>query len=395
MAIVLTGIGARTPLGCSFEECLDNLQKGIPCVGDIENYCTDGYEMTAAGEIRHDGEVVRTPPDVDRKVHFFEQALEELGRKTRYSERYRSDELMLNVGGGVDYFDFDSYMRVRNLEAIHYKMNAEMQDLGHRYGIRGGCHLFSSACTASAHAIGLSLRILRRNLAGAVITGGADSMIAHLPFIGFYKLGALSMSDDASAFKCKPCDLRASGTVLSEASVAIMMENSDNVPSDIPVLAEVAGYGCTMDAYAVTEPEPSGEQAAKAIEAALADAGIGPDEIDCIHIHGTGTPKCGPVEYAALKRVFGDRTGSIPVYSMKGQVGHAIGSCTAVEMIGVIHSLEAQEVLPTVNFNTPNPAAPLRLITGSPLRMPIKYVLKINSAFGGHNTALILKKWEK
>lgn len=395
MAIVVTGIGARTPLGCSCGECLDTLRKGTPCVGDIENYCTDGYEMTAAGEIRHDGKVVHTPSTVDRKMYFFEQALEELETGTRFSNRYNPEELMLNVGGGVDYFDFGTYLENHNLDAIHFKMNAEMQALAQRNGIHAGCHLFSSACTASAQAIGFSLRILRRNLARAVITGGADSMIAPLSFLGFYKLGALSMSADDAPLKCKPCDLRADGTVLSEASVAILMENSDNVPSDIPILAEVAGYGCTMDAFAVTEPEPSGEQAAKAIEVALEDAGIGPDEIDCIHIHGTGTPKCGPAEYNAIKRVFGDRAESIPVYSMKGQVGHAIGSCTAVEMIGVLHSLKSQEVLPTVNFSKPNPAAPLRLITGEPLKMPIRYVLKINSAFGGHNTALILKKWER
>jgi 3-oxoacyl-[acyl-carrier-protein] synthase II len=151
-----------------------------------------------------------------------------------------------------------------------------------------------------------------------------------------------------------------------------------------------------MDAYAVTDPDPSGVPAAEAVRQALDDAGIGPEQIDCVHLHGTGTSKCAPAEYNTLRLVFGEKRASeIPVYSMKGQVGHLIAACTAIEMLGVVYSLKHQVVLPTVNFSEPDPRAPLNVVKDRPLSMPIRYVLKLNSAFGGHNTALIIKKWEK
>jgi|GEM_PF-957746 len=402
MAIVITGFGARSPLGCSYEESLETLSAGRPCVDDIRNLCTDGYTITAAGEIRHDGEVVLTPPTVDRKIHFLDEALHELSDKTRFQERYRPQELMLNIGGGVDYFDLDSFYGAgfSNADEIlssgtYHRIAADMRALAARWHLDAGCHVSASACTASAHAIGLSWRLLRRKLAGAIVCGGADSMISHPAFLGFSTLGALSTSEDPSPRKCKPCDLHSSGTVLGEASVAMLMEDSANVPEDIEILAEIVGYGCSMDAYSVTDPEPSGTSAAEAVRAALDEAGITPDDIDCLHLHGTGTIKCAPAEYNCLQRIFGDRLKDIPAYSMKGQVGHMIGSCTAVEMLGVVYSLKHQVVLPTVNFETPHPLAPFRLIQGEPLHTPIRYILKLNSAFGGHNTALIIKKWER
>nr|MCR4860177.1 hypothetical protein [Bacteroidales bacterium] len=271
---------------------------------------------------------------------------------------------------------------------------ADMRKLAANWHFDAGCHIFASACTASAQAIGLSWRLLRRHLAGAIVSGGSDAMISHPAFLGFSTLGALSTGTDPAPGRCKPCDLRSNGTVLGEASVAILMEDAANVPEGMDILAEIAGYGCSMDAFSVTDPEPSGNAAADAVRMALDEAHIRPDSIDCIHLHGTGTIKCGPAEYNCLKQVFGERIKDIPVYSMKGQVGHAIGSCTAVEMLGTVYSLQYQTVLPTINFETPHPQAPFRIVRDAPLRMPIRYILKVNSAFGGHNTALIIKKWE-
>lgn len=171
----------------------------------------------------------------------------------------------------------------------------------------------------------------------------------------------------------------------------LLLEES-SLAREEEILAEIVGYGCTMDAYAITDPDPSARQLARAINLALIDAGLTPGLIDCVHLHGTGTPKNAPAEYLALRQVFGDRVAELPVYSMKGQTGHLIGSCTAVEMLGVLHSIREQEVLPTLNFTERDPAAPLYVVQGKPLSMPIRYVLKLNSSFGGHNVALIIKK---
>ena len=402
MAVVITGFGARSPLGCSFEESLETLRAGTPCVGDIENLDTRGYQYTAAGEIRHDGKVVRTDAGVDRKTHFLDQALEELSARTGFTQRYRPDELMLNIGSGVDHFDIERFIASGESfpdgilrSGTYHQLAADMRALAAKWHFDAGCHLFASACTASAQAIGLSWRLLRRGLAGAVVSGGSDAMITHPAFLGFSVLGALSGSAEPAPVKCRPCDLHSDGTVLGEASVAMLMEDAARVPEGQPVLAEIVGYGCSMDAWSVTDPEPSGAAAAEAVRAALDEAGIPPDRIDCIHLHGTGTVKCAPAEYNCLHRIFGERLRDIPAYSMKGQVGHMIGSCTAVEMLGVVYSLQHQVVLPTVNFRTPHPDAPFRMVKDRPLHTPIRYILKMNSAFGGHNTALIIKKWER
>lgn len=400
MAVVITGFGACSPLGCSFAESLETLREGNPCVDDIRNFPVDGYPYTAAGEIREGGEVVRTPVGVDRKIHFLERSLQELSRATGFTGRYDPSQRMLNLGTGIDYFELESVMESEDIsldsllkKGLYHDIGPEMKELARKWEFGAGCHLFASACTASAHAIGLSWRLMKRGLAHAVVTGGSDSMIFPGGYLGFSALGALTASDEPSPVKCRPCDLSSSGTVLGEASVVMLLEDSARAPHGTP-LAQIIGYGSSTDAYSVTDPDPSGEAAAWAVREALDEAGLRPEQIDCIHLHGTGTVKCAPAEYNCLYRVFGERLKTIPAYSMKGQVGHMIGSCTAVEMLGVVYSLQNQVVLPTVNFRTPHPEAPFRMVTGTPLPLKVRHILKINSAFGGHNTAIVFKRWE-
>ncbi|MDD2492074.1 MAG: hypothetical protein PHV12_07795, partial [Bacteroidales bacterium] len=174
----------------------------------------------------------------------------------------------------------------------------------------------------------------------------------------------------------------------------LLLEDSSSArPKDI--LAEIIGYATSMDSYEVTDPVPEGTSLADAMERALKEASVTPDMIDCVHLHGTGTPKNAPAEYNALKKVFGERVNTLPVYSMKGQIGHLIGSCGAMELLGAIYSLKNQVVLPTINFEEQDPRAPLYVIKERPHKVRIKYLLKTNSSFGGENTALVLKKWEK
>jgi 3-oxoacyl-(acyl-carrier-protein) synthase len=147
-----------------------------------------------------------------------------------------------------------------------------------------------------------------------------------------------------------------------------------------------------MDACSVTDPEPGGESLAKAALQSIEEAGIQPDAIDCVHLHGTGTPKNAPAESNAMKIVFREKFRDIPVFSLKGQTGHLIAACGALELLGVIYSLRFQKVPPTINFQEPDPSAPLRVITGKPLDREIRYVLKLNSAFGGQNSAFVVKR---
>ena len=397
MSVVITGFEIQSPLGCTTEENFATLRSGIPCVGSIQNFDTEGFSMSAAGEIRENGQVVKTPPNIDRKIYFLDRVLNRLIENTNLNSRYPSHERMMNVGSGVDYIDLSSFFNNKEFKKSsnqetdsYYKTASQIKSLAKEHDILGGCNIFAAACVASAQAIGLSYRMLKHGKQGAILTGGSESMISYVNYIGFYLLGAMS-ADTNPARSCRPFDRRRSGTVLGEGASMLLLENS-TMAKEETILAEIVGYGCTMDAYAITDPDPSARMLAKAIDLALNDARIAPDVIDCVHLHGTGTLKNAPAEYLALRQVFGDRVSELPVFSMKGQVGHLIASCTAVEFLGVIHSIQKQEVLPTINFEESDPEAPLFVVRDKPLSIPVKYVLKLNSAFGGHNTALIIKK---
>lgn len=397
MSVVITGFEIQSPLGCTLEENFVNLQAGMPCVDFIQNFDTEGFLMNAAGEIRENGQVVKTPSNIDRKIYFLDRVLDRLIENTNLDSRYEPNERIINVGSGVDYMDIFSFIKKGEYQKSlneetdsYYKTAAQIKLLANTKHILGGCNIFAAACVASAQAIGLSYRMLKHGMKRAILTGGSESMISYVSYMGFYLLGAMS-SDNNPARSCKPFDLRRSGTVLGEGSAMLLLEDSA-LAKEETILAEIAGYGCTMDAYAITDPDPSARMLAKAIDLALKDAGIAPEVIDCVHLHGTGTLKNAPAEYLALRQVFGDRVSELPVYSMKGQIGHLIASCTAIELLGVIHSIQKQEVLPTINFEESDPEAPLFVVRDKPLSIPVKYVLKLNSAFGGHNTALIIKK---
>lgn len=397
MSVVITGFEIQSPLGCTTEENFTNLQAGLPCVDYIRNFNTDGFSMSAAGEIRDNGQVVKTDSNIDRKVYFLDRVLNQLIENTNLYSRYASHERILNVGSGVDYIDLPSFFQNKEFqqslneeEDSYYKTAAQIKSLARELDILGGCNIFAAACVASAQAIGLSYRMIKHGMKRAILTGGSESMISHVNYMGFFLLGAMS-SDTNPARSCKPFDRRRSGTVLGEGAAMLLLEDSSKARKE-SILAEIVGYGCTMDAYAITDPDPSAQMLAKAIRLALIDAGIAPEVIDCVHLHGTGTLKNAPAEYLALRQVFGDRVSELPVFSMKGQIGHLIASCTAVELLGVIHSIQKQEVLPTINFEETDPEAPLFVVRDKPLSLPVRYVLKLNSAFGGHNTALIIKK---
>ena len=400
MSVVITGIGVKSPLGCTVREAMENIGKGTRCVADIENLDTKGFSQTAAGEIRSNGKVVKTEPWTDRKAKFLEEAISDLFTESTQTSGYTPEDIALNIGSGVDYVDVETLYKKRQFEnppgeevPAHYKSVELINQIAAKYNIKGGVNIFTAACAASSQAIGTSYRMIKKGYRRAAITGGSDSMINYVNYIGFQHLGAMASGFEAP-YACKPFDKNRNGTILGEGAIVLFLENESKAAKK-DILAQIVGYGTTMDAYAVTDPDPEATSLANAIEKALEDAGITPDMIDCVHLHGTATPKNAPSEYKALKQVFGSKTESLPVYSLKGQTGHLIGSCGALEMLSAIYSLQHQVVLPTVNFQEQDPEAPLYVIKDKPLEIKIDYLLKLNSSFGGENTALVLKRFVK
>jgi 3-oxoacyl-[acyl-carrier-protein] synthase II len=394
--VVITGAGAVSPLGSGKEEFFAGLRAGFRGIDHIRSFDTRHFPSALGAEARAGGEVIPSAGDCDRKAMFMNSALQELFRDsdiTSYEPRAR----LLHLGVGIDYFDLPGYVE-RPAEEHWTRFSARasraVEGFAQKFALSGGHGANVSACVASTQAMGWALRKLRREPDKAVVTGGFDSMLSHLHYMGFYNLGALADWGGEPAGACRPFDRHRCGLVIGEGAVAYLFENARCADPE-RILCEIAGYGSTMDAYMVTDPEPSGRMLAEAARQAIADAGITPHEIDSLDLHGTGTVKNALAEVRALELVFGERYREIPAFALKGQIGHLIGACGAMEVLGVIDALQRQRLLPSANCEEADPEIPLKLIRGEPYPMQIRYVLKLNAAFGGQNTALVLKKYEQ
>lgn len=397
--VVITGAGAVSAAGNSVAEIMRSIETARKCTGEMRSFDTYRFPAKVGAEVRLEESGNSSGSAVDRKEVFFDMALSELFSSCSWLNRYGPAKRVMNIGAGMDYFDLSGYIasgeaRNGNWKNFSKKSYTVAEALAGKYSIDGGCLVNVTACVASSQAVGLSFRMLKRDGGGRVIiTGGFDSMLNHLHYMGFYMLGALSRWEGPPEEACRPFDRQRSGLVLGEGACVLAMQALEDAEPE-SIMAEVVGYSSTMDAYMVTDPDPEGTSMARAAEEAIAEAGISPDDIGCVHLHGTGTVKNELAEYKVMRHLFGERATEIPVYSMKGQVGHLIGACGAIELLGVIYSLQNQAVPVTVNFSEPDPEVPFKVIKDESLRMDIVHVLKLNAAFGGQNTALVLKRYQ-
>ena len=393
--IVVTALGIASPIGTGQSEFFSALHRGYSGIDHIKNFNTNFFPVDFGGEVHSNGNVLESPPAADRKALFIRTALDELYKHPAV-HRYTAASRCLYLGAGIDYFDFPSFTENRHVSAwTDFSRRAAhvVNELAGEYSIEGGHCANAAACAASSQALGLSMRILRNAENLAVISGGFDSMLSHLHYMGFYNLGALSNWQGRAEGACRPFDKNRCGLVIGEGAAAFLLENAQNAEPE-NILCELAGFASTMDAYMVTDPEPSGRCLAGAALAAIDDAGISPDAIDVVDLHGTGTIKNALAEMNALRIIFPGRYGEIPVFCLKGQIGHLIAACGAMELPGIIDMLKYQRVLPSVNCDEPDPDLPLNIIRKEPYHTRINYVLKLNAAFGGQNTALVVKKYE-
>ena len=271
--------------------------------------------------------------------------------------------------------------------------NAAAAAVSMKYGLKGQMYSVVSACSSGAHAIGCALRMIQYDDADAVVVGGAEATLTPFGFGSFNSMQALSPTGIS-----RPFDARRDGFVMGEgAGVLVLEEASAAAARGARVLGEVTGYGSTSDAYHLTAPEPSGAAATRAIELALSDADIGPDEVDYINAHGTSTQLNDAAETAALKRALGEeRARQIPVSSTKSAIGHLLGAAGAVEAVATVQTLATRVIPPTVGYEVPDPdcdldyvpgeARPLVLSNGHP---PV--AISNSFAFGGHNVTLVFR----
>jgi 3-oxoacyl-[acyl-carrier-protein] synthase II len=275
-------------------------------------------------------------------------------------------------------------------------LNAAAGHIAIAHGLGGPNWGVASACASANHAMGTALRTIQYGDADVMLTGGSEAAMTYLAIAGFSNMGALSTRNDAPEKASRPFDKNRDGFVLGEGAAILVFESLDHARArDARIYAEVLGIGNSDDAYHITAPDPDGTGGAYAMNAALKDAGIKPEQMSYINAHGTSTPLNDKIETAAIKRTFGDFAKKIPVSSTKSMIGHLLGAAAAVEMVATVLSIRDNVVHPTANYETPDPECDLDYVPGTKRSVEVKYAMSNSLGFGGHNSAMIVGKFQK
>lgn len=270
--------------------------------------------------------------------------------------------------------------------------NVATAHVANAYRARGYNATLVAACASGTQAVGEAMRAIRHGLCDVVLAGGTEAWITEIGLIGFSLLGALSKWDGDPARASRPFDKTRDGFVPSEGAAMFVIEELDHARRrGAEVLAEVAGYGCTNDAFHLVAPDPDAKGAAESIELALADAGLSPDDVDYVNAHGTATVRGDAAETRALKRALGDRAYAVPVSATKSLLGHSMGASGALEVAASVQTLRTGIIHPTINLTHPDPACDLDYVPHEARQAKVRTVLKPSFGFGGHNACLVLR----
>jgi len=404
--VVITGMGAVTPLGNSVPSFWDGLINGRSGIGTITHFDASSFASRIAGEVKNfQTDSVLDPKEV-RKMELFTQYAMVAAHEAITSARLdpaKVDRTRVGVivGSGIGGMFVFEEQHARFLEAGPRRISPffvpmMISDMGSgqisiKYGFSGPNFSTTSACATGVHAIGTSFRLLQYGDADAVVCGGTEGAICHMGVGGFCAMKALSTRNEEPLKASRPFDKDRDGFVIGEGAGVVVLETLEHaVKRGAPIIAELLGIGFSGDAYHITAPDPDGDGARRAMEAAIADAGIHKEELDHVNAHGTSTPHNDRVESLAIRRVFERQADRIAVTSTKSMTGHLLGAAGAVEFVAQTLALVEGIVPPTLNLEVPGEGCDLNYITGSAKKMEIQYSLNNSFGFGGHNACTIV-----
>ena len=406
----MTGLGVVTPLGCELDDVWDALCRGESGVGTVERFDCRDFKVRFGGEIRQFDATrylqidARDLRRADRFSQFAmvaaEKAVGQAGIDFSIGDPYRYGVLVGSGIGGLDEIELQhSVLFDRGPDRISPFMipkliiNAASGNLSVRWKLRGPNTSVCTACASGTNAIGDAFRMIQCGMADVMLTGGTEAALTPMGIAGFARMGALSVRNDAPQEASRPFDVDRDGFVLSEGAGILVLEELEFARRrGARILAEVCGYGLSSDATHLTSPDPQGTGAARAIQAAINDAGLKPDDIDYINAHGTSTPLGDVAETNAIRTVFGQHADALAVSSTKSQLGHLLGASGGVESAFCVLALERQVVPPTINLDHPDPACDLDYVPHEPRRMRIRCAMKNSFGFGGHNACLVFRE---
>ena len=406
--VVITGIGLITPVGHNRKSTWSSLMKGESGVDYITSFDAEGFETRIAAEI-HDFDAAailgrREARRLDRFSQFAcastLEALDQAGLDMSWQD---PDRVAVLVGSGVGGIitlsnQYDVLARRGPKRVSPFLIPMMLSDMASgqvsmMIGAKGPNFNTVSACASGADAIGEGAEMIRRGRVDVAIAGGSEAAICPIGMAGFSACMALSKRNDDPAGASRPFDAGRDGFVLGEGAGVLVLENYEHARSrGATVLAEFAGYGSTSDAFHVTQPDPQGEGAARAMKHALDMAGMAPEDITYINAHGTSTPLNDKFETMAVKRVFGEHAYKVPISSTKSMTGHLLGAAGGIESAFSVMAISESAIPPTINLEEPDPDCDLDYVPYTPRRGRVETSMTNSLGFGGHNASVIFKE---
>ena len=407
--IVITGLGAVAPNGNSVDEFWTSLTAGISGIGPITCFDPSGHRVKIAGELSgFEPESVLDPKEIRKLDPFSIYALVATDEAVTMAgvnpETLNLDRVGVTIGtgvGGIQTLE-DQHSTIENRGARRVspqfvpKMIANIAG-GHlsiRWGFQGPNQTVTSACASATDAIGLAMRLIIAGDADMMITGGTEASITPLTIAGFANMRALSQSNDEPARASRPFDNDRDGFVLGEGAGMLVIETESHAKNrGATILAELAGYGSTDDAFHITQPPAGGTGALKAMERAVQDAELGLNEIDYINAHGTSTPFNDKNESSAIAKLFKNHSSQLKVSSTKSMTGHLLGAAGGIEAVASVKTILEQTLPPTINYETPDPDCTLDYVPNTAQTHTVNAVLSNTFGFGGHNAVICIRKY--
>ncbi|WP_372894296.1 beta-ketoacyl-ACP synthase II [Stieleria sp.] len=408
--VVITGIGAVTPLALEVPKMWDRLIAGESGVGKIELLDTSEYKVHFAGEVWNftlDG--VADPREAKRldrftqfAVHAGHQAIQDSGIDFESVDRTRCGVILgSGIGGLIEIENQIERMltkgpsRVSPFTVPKMMVNAAGGNISITYGLKGPNYAVATACASATNAMGDALRSIRLNETDLVITGGSEAALTRMGLAAFQNMKALSTRNEEPTKASRPFDADRDGFVLGEGAGVLVFEELEHAKKrGAKIYGEVLGYGTTSDAGHITAPDADGIGAAAAMTAALADARIDPANVDYINAHGTSTPLGDKAETTAIKRVFGDAAYQTSVSSTKSALGHSLGASGGVEAVILCKTIESEVIPPTINLETPDPDCDLDYTPNEAKSRAVKVAMSNSFGFGGHNACIVVGRFD-
>ena len=407
--VVVTGLGALAPNGNSTDQFWSAIKSGTSGIAPITYFDASDHRVSIAGELKELSPEQHLDPKEVRKLDPFSiyaliSSMEAVKSANLNLQNANLDRIGVIIGCGIggiktlenehDIIKNKGPRRVSPQFVAKMIPNIAGGHLSMKFGFKGPSQTVISACASSNDAIGLALRLIRYGDADVILTGGTEASITPLTIAGFANMRALSQNCDYPTKASRPFDANRDGFVLSEGAGMIVLESEEHaLERGAPILAELAGYGSTDDAFHITQPAPNGEGAYKAMQKALDDSGLSPENIDYINAHGTSTPFNDKNESKAIENLFKHYLNKLKVSSTKSMTGHLLGAAGGIEAIATVKAIMHGIVPPTINYETPDPECILDYTPNQAVETEINAALSNTFGFGGHNAVLCFRKY--